>query len=144
MRPTRNQGASECYESGYNKTGHCRTLGPASICSWYGGASDFIRVSRYATRLAIRITGGRLAGGGRACYPSDMPRWLHFILGFITLIALAVAVMRAVVRHMPGGVSAWFARWSYEALVLMLAAAFVPLVGLLTRKGKVARTDEEP
>ncbi|MEG9525943.1 MAG: hypothetical protein MIL41_09230 [Hyphomicrobiales bacterium] len=73
-----------------------------------------------------------------------MPRWLHFVLGFLTLIALAVAVVRAALRNMPGGVSAWFWRWSYEALVLMLAAAFVTFVVLLTRKGKAARTDEEP
>jgi predicted Co/Zn/Cd cation transporter (cation efflux family) len=73
-----------------------------------------------------------------------MPRWLHFILGFLTLIALAVAVVRAALRTMPGDVRAWFARWSYEALVLMLAAAFVTLVVLLTRKGKAPRTGDEP
>ena len=73
-----------------------------------------------------------------------MPRWLHFIFGFVTLIALAAAVVRAAFRHMPSGISAWFARWSYEALVLMLATAFVTLIVLLTRKGKVAWTDEEP
>lgn len=73
-----------------------------------------------------------------------MPRWLHFILGFVTLIALAAGVVRAAVRHMPGGVSAWFARWSYKALVLVPAAAFMTLIVLLTWKGKVARTDEEP
>jgi uncharacterized membrane protein len=73
-----------------------------------------------------------------------MPRWLHFVLGFLTLIALAVAVVRAALRNMPSGASAWFWRWSYEALVLMLAAAFVTFVVLLTRKGKAARTDEEP
>jgi hypothetical protein len=63
---------------------------------------------------------------------------------FLTLIALAVAVVRAALRNMPGGVSAWFARWSYEALVLMLAAAFVTFVVLLTRKGKAPRIGEEP
>jgi hypothetical protein len=73
-----------------------------------------------------------------------MPRWLHLILGFLTLIALAVTVVRAALRNMPNGISAWFARWSYEVLVLMLAAAFVTFVVLLTRKGKAPRTDEEP
>lgn len=76
--------------------------------------------------------------------PRGMPRWLHFILGFVTLIALAVAVVRSAVRHMPDGVSAWFARWGYETLVLMLAASFVTLVVLLTRKGKAPRMDEDP
>lgn len=53
-----------------------------------------------------------------------MPRWLHFLLGFVTLIALAAGGLRALVRLMPVGTE----RWAYEAMVLVLAVGFVTIV----------------
>ena len=52
-----------------------------------------------------------------------MPRWLHFTLGLVTLIALASGAVRALVRYLPD----WMERWIYEGLVLVLAVGFVAI-----------------
>lgn len=52
-----------------------------------------------------------------------MPRWLHFILGFVTLIVLVSAVSRFIVRHMP---ESWLpGSWAYDAWVAVVAVDFV-------------------
>lgn len=65
-----------------------------------------------------------------------MSRWLHFPIGFVTLVALAAGAVRAIVRHMPAGME----RWTYETMVLVLAVGFVAVVL------RVARADrsEQP
>lgn len=69
-----------------------------------------------------------------------MPRWLHFILGFVTLIVLAAGMVRVLVRHLPAGLE----RWTYEAMVLMLAVGFVAIVVLAARGYWASGSDDRP
>lgn len=86
-----------------------------------------------------RLGGGRFAGRDPACYRGGMPRGLHFVLGFITFVTLAVGAVRALVRHMPDALAARLGRGSYEALVLALAAGFVVIVLRAAREHRTAR-----
>jgi hypothetical protein len=68
-----------------------------------------------------------------------MPRWLHFVLGFVTFITLVVGAVRALVRHMPDALATRLGRGSYEALVLALAIGFVVIVLRAAREHRTAR-----
>ncbi|SFV11655.1 MULTISPECIES: hypothetical protein [unclassified Methylobacterium] len=68
-----------------------------------------------------------------------MPRWLQFALGLVTLVALAVGIVRAIARHLPKGME----RESYEALVLVLAVSFVAIVVRAARGYRSEHRDEE-
>ncbi|KAA0122178.1 hypothetical protein CIW48_19465 [Methylobacterium sp. P1-11] len=68
-----------------------------------------------------------------------MPRWLQFALGLVTLVALAAAIVRTLARHLPEGME----RWSYEALILALAVAFVTIIVRAARGYRSQQTDDE-